>query len=74
MRGKPSRLFRHHPAASYPTALGAFLERNPPVVGEVTALAVLHDADCPMPRGGPCDCHPEIKTMGEHQRGQAERN
>jgi len=45
------------------------------VPGRLVELATLHDDWCRFLGGkGPCNCSPEVKTMAEHRRHQAERN
>jgi hypothetical protein len=45
------------------------------VPGTFTEVAILHDHDCPYPTGrGACRCRPEVKTIADHLREEAERN
>lgn len=72
---KPRRLFRRRPAVpGYLPAVLAETAARPPAPGEVTELVVLHDPDCPAPRGRRCRCRPEVMRRGEYERRQAQRN
>jgi hypothetical protein len=80
MPGKrPRRLFRDRPRAApaVPNDLPKLLEwaaRARPAPGEFYHLAVCHDTWCSHWSGARCDCDPEVMTMAERERREAEQN
>lgn len=44
----------------YNNSLQSLRER----AGGLIEIIVLHDDSCPRPRGGPCNCQPEVREAG----------
>jgi hypothetical protein len=65
-RKREGRARRH----AYVETVMEWAARNSPAKGQVTELAVLHDADCGIFRGGTCRCSPSVKRLDEVRPGR----
>jgi hypothetical protein len=74
-RKPPKRLFRRPTSGpAYLPVMLDHLEKLPPVPGQFTELATLHDDWCGIWEGRDCDCDPIVMRMEEYRRRQTERN